>query len=64
MQDPCVLKTFHKAVLSVSVQQVETKLLSNFLINKNDHVEFQVFTVVTMKNANFWDMEPCGSYKN
>jgi hypothetical protein len=23
-----------------------------------------VFTTVTMKNAGFWDVTPCGSYKN
>jgi hypothetical protein len=27
-------------------------------------VSFEVFTVVTMKNAVFWDVTPCGSCKN
>jgi hypothetical protein len=27
-------------------------------------VKFEVFTVVTMKNAVFWDVTPCGSCKN
>jgi hypothetical protein len=29
-----------------------------------DHVRFEVFTAVTMKNAIFWDVMPCGSCKN
>jgi hypothetical protein len=28
------------------------------------HVRFEVFTAVTMKNAAFWDVTPCGSCKN
>jgi hypothetical protein len=31
---------------------------------KISHVRFEVFTTVTMKNAVFWDVTPCGSYKN
>jgi hypothetical protein len=27
-------------------------------------VKFEVFVAVTMKNAVFWDMTPCGSYKS
>jgi hypothetical protein len=27
-------------------------------------VIFAVFTAVTMKNAVFWDVTPCGSFKN
>jgi hypothetical protein len=27
-------------------------------------VRFEVFMVVTMKNGVFWDVTPCGSYKN
>jgi hypothetical protein len=27
-------------------------------------LRIEVFTVVTMKNAVFWDVMPCGSYKN
>jgi hypothetical protein len=27
-------------------------------------VRFEVFTAVTMKNCVFWDVMPCGSYKN
>jgi hypothetical protein len=28
------------------------------------NVRFEVFTPVTMKNGVFWDVMPCGSYKN
>jgi hypothetical protein len=28
------------------------------------YIRFEVFMVVTMKNAIFWDVMPCGSYKN
>jgi hypothetical protein len=28
------------------------------------NVRFEVFTAVTMKNAVFWDVTPCGSCKN
>jgi hypothetical protein len=28
------------------------------------YVGSEVFTAVTMKNAVFWDVTPCGSYKN
>jgi hypothetical protein len=28
------------------------------------NVRFEVFTAMTMKNAVFWDVMPCGSYKN
>jgi hypothetical protein len=27
-------------------------------------VRLEVFTAVAMKNAVFWDVTPCGSYKN
>jgi hypothetical protein len=30
----------------------------------NHHVRFEVFTAVTMKNASFWDVAPCGCYEN
>jgi hypothetical protein len=29
-----------------------------------NQVRFEVFTAVTMKNAVFWDVTPCGSCKN
>jgi hypothetical protein len=28
------------------------------------HVRFEVFTAVTMKNVVFWDVMPCDSCKN
>jgi hypothetical protein len=31
---------------------------------RQDYIEFEVFTAVTMKNAVFWDVTPCGSCKN
>jgi hypothetical protein len=31
---------------------------------QKDHVRFDVFTAVTMKNALFWDVKPCGSCRN
>jgi hypothetical protein len=35
------------------------------LIRRNHlDVRFQVFMAVTMKNGVFWDLTPCGSYKN
>jgi hypothetical protein len=30
----------------------------------DEHVTFEVFTVVTAKNAVFWDEMLCGTYKN
>jgi hypothetical protein len=33
-------------------------------INMSHNVRFEVFMAVTMKNAVFWDVTPCGSYKN
>jgi hypothetical protein len=35
----------------------------NSLYNKS-RVRYEVFTAVTMKNAVFWDITPCGSCKN
>jgi hypothetical protein len=31
---------------------------------KEIHVRLEVFTAVAMKNAAFWDITPCGSFKN
>jgi hypothetical protein len=30
----------------------------------HEHVRFEVFTAVTIKNGIFWDVTPCGSCKN
>jgi hypothetical protein len=35
-----------------------------FVICIFDHVRFEVFTAVTMKNGVFWGVTPCGSCKN
>jgi hypothetical protein len=32
-------------------------------VELEDHVRFEVFTAVTMKNGVFWDVTPCGSCK-
>jgi hypothetical protein len=32
--------------------------------NGMNDVRFQIFTAVTMKNAVFWDVMPCGSCRN
>jgi hypothetical protein len=39
-------------------------LLHLVLQNLKIHVRFEVFTAVTMKNAVFWDVTPCGSSNN
>jgi hypothetical protein len=43
----------HKKNLKFEPRQIETA-----------SVKFEVFRAVTMKNAIFWDVTPCGSYKN
>jgi hypothetical protein len=43
------------------VQNVKRISLSVSIITR---VRFEVFTAVTMKNAVFWDVMLCGSYKN
>jgi hypothetical protein len=35
-----------------------------YMLNCMQRVRFEVFTAVTMKNAVFWDVTPCGSCKN
>jgi hypothetical protein len=34
------------------------------ITDKITHVRFEVFMVVAMENAIFWDVMPCGSCKN
>jgi hypothetical protein len=43
----------------VSVNRYNMGLNNNYL-----HVGFEVFTAVTMKNAVFWEVAPCGFCKN
>jgi hypothetical protein len=33
-------------------------------LDSNSFVRFEVFTAVTMKNGDFWDVTQCGSYKS
>jgi hypothetical protein len=35
-----------------------------FLQSVQVYLRFEVFTAVTMKNCVFWDVTPCGSFKN
>jgi hypothetical protein len=42
-------------------QQYVYKVKNSSLMPK---LRFEVFMVVTMKNAIFWDVMPCGSCKN
>jgi hypothetical protein len=37
---------------------------TEFLRTSVQYVRFEVLTAVTMKNAVFWDVTPCGSCKN
>jgi hypothetical protein len=39
-------------------------LLYRSLKKEKEYVRFDVFMVVTMTNTVFWDVTPCGSYKN
>jgi hypothetical protein len=49
-----LLFTYHPALSAFWSDTVVCKILA----------EFEVFTAVTMKNAVFWDVTPCGSCKN
>jgi hypothetical protein len=52
---------------SLELNSVELKLIaheSRPVEHKGSYVRFKVFTAVTMKNAVFWDVTPCGSCKN
>jgi hypothetical protein len=48
-------------VRQLHVHMEHSVLLRAFLY---DCVRFEVSTAVTMKNAMFWDVTPCGSCKN
>jgi hypothetical protein len=41
-----------------------TVVLVRLCTNLTENVRFEVSTAVTMKNAVFWDVTPCGSCKN
>jgi hypothetical protein len=54
--------------LLLKKQQIKRILHFDRAMAKHEYnfrpVRFEVFTVVTMKNAIFWDVTPCGSCKN
>jgi hypothetical protein len=43
---------------------IDAVLVCDFYINIFLFVRFEVFMSVTMKNVVFWDITPCGCYKN
>jgi hypothetical protein len=43
---------------------VSGEIWDGVAVNDLCNVRFEVFTAVTMKNAVFWDVTPCGSCKN
>jgi hypothetical protein len=46
------------------MSRIVTVLLIYYNTNLQIVVRFEVFTAVTMKNSVFWDVTPCGSFKN
>jgi hypothetical protein len=52
---PCVLHSF------IILPSTYT---SQYFMEPEEYVRFEVFTAVTMKNAVFWVATPCGSCKN
>jgi hypothetical protein len=71
MSNSCRLNTSEsKAIDDASLQGIYKLSHSWFIItitvltNSPTCVRFEVFTTVTMKNAIFWDVMPCGSCKN
>jgi hypothetical protein len=46
------------------IKKVETHSDEQIVKVVKENVRFQVFTVVTTKNAIFWDVTPCGSCMN
>jgi hypothetical protein len=51
-ENQCIFLLYYLMTKSVTEQNMKV------------HVKFEVFMVVTMKNAVFWDVMPCGSCKN
>jgi hypothetical protein len=49
---------------AVLLGTVTTRTASILVCIKHEYVRFEVFTAVTMKNAVFLDVAPCGSYNN
>jgi hypothetical protein len=54
----------HSSSLSQTKVADGLLLLPMWTVDINQHVRFEVFTAVTMKNGVFWDVTPCGSCKN
>jgi hypothetical protein len=48
------------ATTAVSSAKLAVKEPGEIGRSTNDNVRFEVFTAVTMKNAVFWDVAPCG----
>jgi hypothetical protein len=51
-------------VMFVALSISEPEIVSPWNHQTADYVMFEVFTAVTMKNAVFLDVTPCGSCKN
>jgi hypothetical protein len=53
----------HRVIIHFCEQKAAMGLkLFEFIIH--EHVRFEVFTAVTMKNGVFWVVTPCGSCKS
>jgi hypothetical protein len=50
--------------MSGAIPRKRNALLPSSVSKSKLSVGFEVFTAVTMKNGVFWDVTPCGSYKN
>jgi hypothetical protein len=59
-----VTESLIKATLQKQTTTEPYKLRDNLLSNISVYVRFEVFTAVAMKNAVFWDVTPCSSYKS
>jgi hypothetical protein len=46
------------------LQNEKVNVVTLVLSDRLQHVRFEVFTAVTMKNGVFWDVMPCDSCKN
>jgi hypothetical protein len=53
----------HKIVSRMKFKEISMSH-NYFESSGKNFVRFEVFLAVTMKNAIFWDVTPCGSYKS
>jgi hypothetical protein len=53
--------SMNNSIFWAVVQQFSGRMMINLYKTTR---RFEIFTAVTMKNAVFWDVTPCGSYKN